>query len=226
MCGRNAVFHPAPLLEETFSATMAIDDYRPRYNIAPQQNHPVISNETTDEINEATWGLAPHWMDDPNKGFINARAETAHEKPAFRDAWANRPCLVLSSGFYEWKQSNGGSKQPYRIHRSDGRPFAMAGLWEPPATEARTSPTMTILTTDPNDTVAPIHDRMPVVLRHDDVSDWLTGDAEDRQALCRPYPEDDLTAYPISTRVNNPSNDDPQVIEPTETEQSGLDEFR
>ncbi|MFC4440147.1 MULTISPECIES: SOS response-associated peptidase [Natrialbaceae] len=226
MCGRNSVFITEADLEERFDARVTIDDYRPRFNVAPQQPHPVISNEDPDEITEYRWGLVPQWMDDPSEGFINARSETAHEKPAFRHAWKTRPCLVLSTGFYEWKQPNGSPKQPYRVYREDDPAFAMAGLWEEREREdGETLRTVTILTTEPSETVEPIHDRMPVVLPRNDERMWLEADSEERRELCRPYPADDLEAYPISTRVNDPTNDDARVIEPLGNEQSDLGEF-
>ena len=226
MCGRNSLFHSPAELSEHFKATWSIDSFEPRYNIAPTQQQPVITNETPDEIVELRWGFLPHWEDDLNNGFINARAETAPDKPAFRDAWEHRTCLVLSSGFYEWASPNGGRKQPYRIHRSDDKPFAMAGLWsEWTDNEGELVQTFTILTTEPNHLVEPIHNRMPVILRPGRTGGWLEMGPHERKVFCEPYPDDDLTAYPISTRVNNPANNGPEIIEPAETEQSGLGEF-
>ena len=116
MCGRNALFANQQELEDRFGATVVTDGgYTPRYNIAPGQPTEIITNEAPDEIDQYHWGLIPHWVDEPEDGFINARSETADEKRAFRNAWESRPCLVLSSGFYEWQKQNGGPKQPYRI---------------------------------------------------------------------------------------------------------------
>ena len=224
MCGRTSLFVPASDLEDRFEATVPAD-YRPRYNVAPGEPLEIITAEDPDRIDRYTWGLVPHWADEPMDGFINARSETAHEKPSFRDAWADRPCLVLSSGFYEWRSLNGGPKQPYRIYREDGPAFAMAGLWDVAGENGDARPTVTILTTEPNETVAPIHDRMPVVLSRDDEEAWLRADPTERSDLCRPYAGDDLEAYPIATTVNDPGTDDARVIEPLETEQSDLDEF-
>lgn len=227
MCGRTSLFVPQDDLEDRFGAHIVTDGgYRPRFNIAPGQPLEVITNDAPDEIDQYHWGLIPFWADEPGEGIINARSETADEKNVFKRAWDARPCLVLTSGFYEWRQSNGGPKQPYRIHREDEPAFAMAGLWE--VWEGETDeaiPSVTILTTDPNELVEPIHDRMPVVLPRDDEDSWLAGDPDDRRELCRPYPDDDLSAYPISTQVNDPGNDDAGVIEPLDTEQSGLGEF-
>lgn len=225
MCGRNSLFPPAKVLEERFDATLAFEGYEPRYNIAPSDPQPVITNATPDSIEVAHWGLLPTWASSDHEGFINARSETAAEKPAFRDAWEKRPCLVLSSGFYEWQQRDVGPKQPFRIHRPGDPAFAMAGLWEPRQRGAGQDCSITILTTDPNEVIEPIHDRMPVVLRREDERDWLRSDPEQRFALCEPQRETGLEAYPISRDINNPAYDDPAVIVPNETSQRGLGEF-
>jgi putative SOS response-associated peptidase YedK len=227
MCGRTSLFVPLDDLESRFDAEYVADGgYRPRFNIAPHQPIEVISNGASDEIDQYTWGLLPPWADDLNDGFINARSETAHEKRSFKDAWESRPCLVLSSGFYEWQKPNGGPKQPYRIYREDDVAFAMAGLWQEWNGDGDDSlRSVTILTTEPNDVVEPIHDRMPVVLPETEEDLWLAAGPDERRELCRPYPEDDLDTYPISTTVNNPENDTATVIEPLGNEQSGLGEF-
>jgi putative SOS response-associated peptidase YedK len=226
MCGRNSLFVARDDLERRFDAEVVADGgYTPRYNVAPRDGLEVVTNEAPDEIDRYHWGLVPFWADEREEGIINARSETAGEKQAFEDAWESRPCLVLSSGFYEWHARNGGPKQPYRIYREDDPAFAMAGLWERWEGPDETVSCVTILTTEPNELTAPIHDRMPVVLPKDAESEWLSSGPEARTELCRPYPGDDLAAYEISTRVNNPENDDARVIEPLEHEQSGLDEF-
>jgi putative SOS response-associated peptidase YedK len=226
MCGRTSLFAALADVEETFDARLVADGgYRPRYNIAPGEPLEVITNEAPDAIDRYHWGLLPPWADEDDEGFINARSETASEKRSFADAWESRPCLVLSSGFYEWKATNGGPKRPYRVYREDAPAFAMAGLWDVWEGEDRSIPSVTILTTEPNDLISPIHDRMPVVLPTDEEAAWLTGAPDERAELCQPYPESDLDAYEISTRVNDPTNDDPSVIEPLGHEQSGLGEF-
>jgi putative SOS response-associated peptidase YedK len=222
MCGRTALFAPRADLEDRFDASVP-DAYRPRYNVAPGSPLEVVTSESADAVERLHWGLRPTWADADHDGFINARSETAHEKPSFRDAWASRPCLVLSSGFYEWAGAR-GAKQPYRIHRPETVAFAMAGLWEPPR-ERDDAGSVTILTTDANAVVEPIHDRMPVVLPRDAEREWLGADPDARRELCRPAATDDLDAYPIGTAVNDPGNDSPAVIDPAETEQSGLGEF-
>lgn len=227
MCGRTSQFLPKPELESRFDAEVDPDvEYRPRYNIAPSEDLEVVTNEDTETIEQYHWGLIPFWSETVDDGMINARSETAHEKRPFQRAWESRPCLVLSTGFYEWKAGNGGPKQPYRVFRDAETPaFAMAGLWEETEINGDAIRSVTILTTEPNDLIEPIHDRMPVVLPENDETTWLESGPEKRRELCQPYPDEDLDAYPISTRVNSPSNDDATVIEPADSEQSGLDEF-
>ncbi|MFB6233154.1 MAG: SOS response-associated peptidase [Haloarculaceae archaeon] len=225
MCGRSSLFVDQNVLEDRFDAEVVADGgYTPRYNIAPGQPLEVVTNERPDGIDRYHWGLLPDWADEPGDGIINARSETVAEKPVFADAWASRPCLVLSSGFYEW-QSDRGPKQPYRVHRADDPAFAMAGIWDVWAGPNGSVPCVTILTTAPNDLMEPLHDRMPVVLPRAAESEWLDGGPETRRELCRPYQAGDLRAYEISTRVNDPGNDDPGVIDPLGHEQSGLDRF-
>jgi putative SOS response-associated peptidase YedK len=225
MCGRNSLFVPQPELEDRFDATFVGDSYSPRYNIAPSDSLDVITNDTPDAIDRLYWGLIPHWADEIESTYINARSETVDEKRPFQNAWESRPCLVLSSGFYEWKDLNGGSKQPYRVYRTGDSAFAMAGLWQRTTIDEQTIQSVTILTTEPNDVIRPIHDRMPVILSADEEDVWLTSGPETRKSLCQPYPDDDLEAYPISSRVNNPQNDSPEVIDPVDTEQSDLGEW-
>ena len=226
MCGRTSLFAAREDLERQFDARMVADGgYRPRYNIAPGDPLEVVTNRATDEIDRYRWGLVPFWADEPEEGLVNARSETVAEKRVFRDAWESRPCLVLSSGFYEWRERDGGPKRPYRIYRDDAPAFAMAGLWDVWEGDGRELPCVTILTTEPNDLLRSIHDRMPVVLPDGDEGTWLAAGPDERAELCRPYPADDLDAYEISTRVNDPGNDGPSVIEPLEHEQAGLDEF-
>jgi len=224
MCGRTSLFAPRAELESRFDVRVP-DDYRPRYNIAPTDSIEVITGDQSDVIQRFDWGFMPRWADADDEGFINARAETAHEKPAFSDAWESRPCLVLSSGFYEWKETARGPKQPYRVYREDDPVFAMAGLWQRWAGDGDHRQTVTILTTEPNDLVEPLHHRMAVVLPREDERTWLTAGPDERAELCRPYPNDDLDAYPISTIVNDPANDSPAVIEPDRSEQTGLGDF-
>jgi putative SOS response-associated peptidase YedK len=165
------------------------------------------------------WGLVPSWAKAPgvDADMINARAETAATKPAFRTAFRKRRCLVLADGFYEWSRQ-GRSKQPFYVRLRDGRAFAFAGLWEHwEGTEGEVIESCTLLTTVPNDLIRTFHHRMPVILPHEVYPVWLDPAIEepDRlQPLLRPYPPEAMTAYPVSPRVNNPANDSPACIEP------------
>ena len=197
-------------------------DTPPRYNIAPGQDIPaVIQNRETArrEVRALRWGLVPFWAKDASAGNrpINARAETAATKPAFRKPFRERRCLVPADGFYEWER-HGRRKQPWHIRMRDARPFAFAGLWDrwQPA-EGAPVETVTIVTTAPNALVSRIHDRMPAILPTTEYGLWLdpaVQDVERLQALLRPYPEDEMLAYPVGTQVNNPANDSPDVIAP------------
>jgi putative SOS response-associated peptidase YedK len=200
----------------------ALPDYVPRYNVAPTQQVGVVRQIDPNQRQLAymQWGLIPHWAKDPKIGsqMINARAETAAEKPAFRDAFRRRRCLVVADGFYEWKKTGGKTKQPYYIRMKDARPFGFAGLWE----RWGELETCTILTTSPNELCAPLHDRMPVILGTSDYGRWLDPsqtDAAELQPLLAPYPADEMLAEPVSTRVNNVRNEDETCIAPAVQQQ-------
>ena len=161
------------------------------------------------------WGLIPHWSNDPNiaSKTVNARGETVRTVPSFRDAYRSRRCLVPADAFYEWK-ANGTTKQPFAIALRDRQLFAFAGLWEnwKDPLSSQWVRTFTILTTKPNELVAPLHYRMPLILARADYEQWLDV-AHDPASLIRPYPADEMTAWPISTRVNRPENDDPGILD-------------
>lgn len=234
MCGRYTLFTPQATLEERFDAD-AEEPLEPRYNCAPGQRLPVVTNEAPDTIRTLKWGLVPPWADNESVGtdLINARAETVREKRSFADAYKKRRCLVLADGFYEWV-SRGERKQPYRVAFTDDRPFAMAGLWErwtppqtqtglgefaggsTPAVEPDSIETFTVITTEPNDLVSTLHHRMAVVLDESEEETWLSGDADEAERLLDPYPDDAMEAYPVSTRVNSPANDGPSLVEAVE----------
>ena len=226
MCGRYSIFAPPEDIEDRFGASFARRP-EPRYNAAPGQNLPVITNDTPDTIEHLRWGLIPSWADDSSIGnrLINARAETIDQKRSFRDAYEHRRCLVLADGFYEWTETEHG-KQPYRVALESGEPFAMAGLWErwqPPekqtgldefgsgTPDSETEPieTFTIVTTEPNEVVGELHDRMSVVLAPDEEGRWL----EDGKVTLDSYPAEKMRAYPVSTAVNSPQNDTPELVE-------------
>lgn len=230
MCGRMSLFVSQSPLEERFDASV-VRPLTPRYNIAPGADLATITNDAPGKIDLLEWGLLPRWVDDP-EDFpkpINARAETIAEKPSFRGAFEKRRCLILADGFYEWA-GNRGRKQPYRVVRTDEEPFAMAGLWErwePNGDGSETRETVTVITTEANDVVAPVHDRMPVMLEPAEEETWLRSQNEDDlRDLLNPFPDDQLRTYPVSTAVNDSSNDSPDVIEEIDSDQqSGLEEF-
>jgi len=234
MCGRYTLFAPAADLEARFGADFGGVD--PSYNCAPGQSLPVITDEAPDRATRMEWGLTPSWADE-SFGLINARAETVREKRSFADAFERRRCLVPADGFYEWVDEGGAEKTPYRVAFGDDRPFAMAGLyerWEPPEPETTQTglgafggggdaepesddgpvETFTVVTTEPNEVVADLHHRMAVILEPDEEETWLRGDPDAAADLLDPYPATDLTAHPVSTRVNSPAVDAPELIEP------------
>jgi putative SOS response-associated peptidase YedK len=195
--------------------------FAPRYNIAPSQPVAAIRIEpdtATRQLVLLRWGLIPSWAKAPKIGHqcINAKAETVAEKPSFRAAFKKRRCLVIATGFYEW-QVQGRAKQPMWIGLQSKRPFAFAGLWEqwqPPEGEAIES--CTILTTEPNELLRSIHNRMPVILSPASYDQWLdltVQQAEPLKTLLRPYPSEELLAYPVSTLVSNPRHDAPDCLE-------------
>jgi len=229
MCGRYVLATPPDTLASLFGVAPP-QDLAPRYNIAPTQPTPVVRSTSEGrgrEITTMRWGLIPHWADDPSElksDLINARAETAAKSPAFRAAFNRRRCLVPADGFYEWRQPEGGGrKQPYFVHLRSGDPMAFAGLWER-WEDADGTPveTFTILTTDANDALKQIHNRMPVVVLPEDFNTWLQADVDSDpdavRPLLKPCPSDLTEHYPISTRVNNPRHDDPSILEPIEAE--------
>ncbi len=218
MCGRFTLTTPVEMVAEVFDAE-AGPRLSPRYNIAPTQDVAAVRTDGgRRQLVLLRWGLVPFWAKDPAIGsrMINARAETVGEKPAFRAALRKRRCLMPADGFYEWRRA-GSVKQPMLIRRADRAPFAMAALWERwekgdgPALES-----CTIITTEPNEMMRPIHDRMPVILSAASYAEWLDPGVEDHERLVRllvPCPAGELRADPVSTHVNNPRNDDPRCWE-------------
>jgi putative SOS response-associated peptidase YedK len=195
----------------------------PRFNIAPAQPVAVVTNETPKAwLDHVRWGLVPGWAKDASistgSKMINARSETLTSKPTFARLLRRRRCLIPADGFYEWKRwPDGKGKTPYRFTLKDRRPFAFAGLWDhwgsPDGSELLTC---TIITTSANELVAPVHDRMPVILRDEDVQHWVTAaekPGEEFVPMLRPYPAELMQAYPVSSRVNGVKQDDAQMIE-------------
>ena len=228
MCGRFTLIRPDKVIAEQFQLPQ-MPSLSPRYNIAPTQPVAAVrqSKDGSQELALLHWGLIPFWAKDPGIGarMINARSETVAEKPAFRAAFRQRRCLVLADGFYEWQPQEGG-KQPFYIHLRDSSPFAFAGLWEHwEKAGGTTIDSCAVLTTEPNELLRPIHNRMPVILPVQDYDLWLDPAAqktEALQALLRPYPAPEMRAYPVSTWVNKPQNNSPQCIEPLSHQQETL----
>ena len=224
MCGRFTLRAPASVIAEHF-ALLEMPPFAPRFNIAPSQPVAVVRLAPQEpppgqrQLVWIRWGLIPGWAKDPAIGnrMINARAETVAEKPAYRAAMRRRRCLLPADGFFEW-QKTGRAKQPYFIRLHDDRPFAFAGLWEAwEGPDHNCVESCTLLTTEPNDLVRPIHNRMPVILDREDYERWLdpaVQNAAELAPLLRSYPSDRMQADPVSTLVNSPTNDEPRCIEP------------
>jgi len=228
MCGRYSLAWDTEELARHFAVTVAMPTLTPRYNIAPQQHAPVVFDDAEGGERRVAlfrWGLVPFWADDPSIGnrMVNARGESVAVKPAYRAAARYRRCLVPAGGFYEWREV-GGKKQPFYFVPREERPIAFAGLyerWEGDAGEVVDS--YTVITTDANATLAPIHDRMPVIVEPANYDRWLdpeTRNVEDVRELLRPAPDDLLEARAVSRRVNRATEDDAQLIEPIETQGS------
>lgn len=222
MCGRYTLTSPSEDLALLFDISQ-LPLIPPRYNLAPTQEAAVVRVTAPGEprrLDFLRWGLIPYWAKEASIGnrMINARSEGVAEKPSYRHSFKKKRCLVPTDGFYEWKKE-GKAKQPYLIRRHDRKPFAFAGLWSTWRDPEKEAPveTFTILTTDANDFIRPLHDRMPVILMPEDFDLWLDPKVEDAaliQPLLRPAPNDILETYPVSKLVNSPTNELPHCIEP------------
>ncbi|MBE3066924.1 MAG: SOS response-associated peptidase [Chloroflexi bacterium] len=221
MCGRFALTVDPADLQDAFPEFKFPAQGAPRYNIAPSQPILGVPNDGKNLVDFFVWGLIPSWAKDPSIGnrMINARAETLAEKPAFRSAYKYHRCLIFADGFFEWQARPGSkSKVPHFIRLKSGAPFAFAGLWEhwEPAdgSEVRSA---AIITTEPNELMASIHNRMPVILQPDTYSQWLDSAPQSPnrlQNLLVPYPAGEMEAFPVSTLVNSPGNDRAECIVP------------
>jgi len=233
MCGRYVLTAPLEAIRRVFGVDPDIE-IPARYNAAPTQDMPVVRRRAGEDEADAAdgrrelvllrWGLIPHWADDPAIGnrLINARAESVAVKPAFRESFRRRRCLVVADGFYEWKKE-GGRKQPYLIRLKSGDPFGFAGLWSVwRGAEGERLETFTIITTEPNALCARLHNRMPAIVGPEDQDLWLDPDAGDAMPLLRPYASDAMEAFPVGSRVGNPRNDDPRLVEPLARQESLL----
>ncbi len=230
MCGRFTLTADPAQLQESFPEFSFPPQGGPRFNIAPSQPVLALPNDATPALaggareNRAdyfVWGLIPSWAKDPTIGskLINARAETLGEKPSFRGSYKYKRCLVFADGFYEWKTEPGmKTKTPYFIKLESGQPFALAGLWDewhsPDGSQIKSC---TIITTEPNELMSRLHNRMPVILPNSAYAQWLDPSPrkpEDLQHLLVPYPSAAMTAYPVSTLVNSPGNDRAECVVP------------
>ncbi len=224
MCGRFTLTADINTLQQTFPWINIPPGMAPRFNIAPSQPVAVVANDGSNKLDFFVWGLIPSWAKDPTIGsrMINARAETLAEKPSFRNAFRRRRCLILADGFFEWQKIEESGrrirKQPMYIHLADGRPFAFAGLWENwNSPDGSNILSCTIITTEPNELMASIHNRMPVILPEESYTDWLQPGETNAASLSKllvPFPPERMNAYPVSTVVNSPANDLPEAIKP------------
>lgn len=226
MCGRYSLSIRLDTLIQHFRTyfTVVLDSgieqhWRPRYNIAPTQHVPALRQLGGDtHLSLMRFGLVPHWADSPKTGYslINARAETIGQKPAFRQAFRRRRCLIPATGFYEW-QAAGKSKQPWFLRVKDSEIFALAGLWEHWEGQDVVIDSFSIVVTEANEFVRPIHDRMPVILAPEDYESWLDPGNQDTHSLqqaLRPWPAERMEGWPVSRRVNRPTNDGPELVQP------------
>jgi putative SOS response-associated peptidase YedK len=207
MCGRYSL-HSNPDVIALMFGLSEIPAHQPRYNIAPTAQVLIIKQNGAAMVR---WGLVPRWAKDPSIGarMNNARAETVAQKPSFREAYRKRRCLIPANGFYEWKLEN-GLKQPYYIYPAGAELFAFAGLWEQWTDPHRSLETCAIITTEANEKMAAVHDRMPVILESRDFPRWLAGE----EGLLHPCPSNVIDIRRVSRAVNNARNDLPGLIEP------------
>lgn len=221
MCGRFSRSNSKKELQGRFEFDDPDDVLvEPSYNIAPTQMHPVVIVEGDRRVVRLMkWGLVPYWSKDEKIGYrmINARAEGIEQKPSFKNPLRNKRCLVITNGFYEWKKVDSKTKIPYFIRLKSGEPFAFAGLWDRWDKGEEPLLTFTIITTDNNELIEPIHNRMPVILHPKDEAVWLDPEIKNPAKLLpllKPYPSAEMEMYEVSTAVNSPRNDEPECIKP------------
>ena len=220
MCGRFTITLEPAFFQQELDLGKVPSEWTPRYNTAPSQDIPVVTNPAARDVVMLRWGLIPHWAKDPVIGsrMINARSETIQEKPSFKNAFKQRRCLILADGFYEWQKSSqrGVPKVPYYFQLVNGTPFTFAGIWETwRPSEGEEVHTCSIITCPPNDLVSRVHNRMPVILDKITCWDWLADQPADAlQAMLAPYPAEKMRAHPVGLTVNNPRNDSLECIQP------------
>ena len=217
MCGRFTLRTTSEILRAEFDLAELPADLAPRFNIAPTQPVAIVPNRVPRRLGLVRWGLIPHWAKDPSIGNreINARAETLAVKPSYEEAFARRRCLVVADGFYEWKK-DGKKKTPMFVHLKTDGPFALAGLWETwRSPQGEKVGSCTIVTTEPNDLLRPIHDRMPAILPRESWAAWLRPEPTPPDALrplLGPFPSERLEVYAVSRFVNTPANEGPECL--------------
>jgi putative SOS response-associated peptidase YedK len=223
MCGRfSNRAQPEQIKTEFKVGNKNPELYHPRYNIAPAQMIDAVFEPETERIlSELKWGLIPSWAKDADIGnrMINARAETLAEKPSFRDAFKKRRCIIPASGFYEWRKKGSGAKQPFYFYLKDREVFGFAGLWEEwlDKESGEVLETCTIITTEANEVLKPVHDRMPVILKSQDYDRWLDpkeNNTEKLRQLLAPYPAEEMSSHAVGTGVNIPDMDSAELIKP------------
>jgi putative SOS response-associated peptidase YedK len=220
MCGRYALWDGKRELDWLFGIKIS-EELKPRYNIAPSQQVPIVREKTPDdrELAFVRWGLIPPWADDPKKlrlSLFNARAEGVAQKPTFRTAFRKRRCLIPVSGFYEWQQ-RADHKQPFFTKAKDGHPLALAGLWEKWERDGQQIESCTIITTRADSLLKPIHDRMPAIIPREHFAAWLdptVHEADFLEEFLAPAPAGWLEVEAVSTTVNNVRNEGPELVEP------------
>jgi putative SOS response-associated peptidase YedK len=226
MCGRYTIIAKAEEIVKRFNVEVP-DHYTPRYNAAPTQILPVITNQQPEGLSFFRWGLIPPWSRGISIGakLINARSETVTEKPSFKNAFKSRRCLVMSDGYYEWKKASKKAKIPYRIQLDSGHLFSFAGLWESYEDEDESIiHSFTILTTRSNDLTAHVHERMPVILTPETEKIWLNNDISTSRHLeiLQPFESKKMKYYTVSNLVNSVQNENKKLIDPAPAmDQSG-----
>jgi putative SOS response-associated peptidase YedK len=219
MCGRFEIHSTLEIIAKLFGIDTFGVDIKPNYNVAPSQDIAIVVREgNKNRLVSCRWGFVCAWSKDLNEGYkmINARAETVAEKPSFRDAFLKQRCLVVADGFFEWKKE-GTRKRPMYVHLRSGRPLGFAGLyntWTSP--EGQKICTSTIITTEANELLAPIHDRMPVITPEDKFETWLEPSEQDKDKLkmiLKPYPSENLEIYEVSSKVNSVKYSAPDIIQ-------------
>ena len=217
MCGRYDLNSPPVKLKTRFQTDFGriAADMVPRYNIAPSSRVAIVRLEEGERRAAIVlWGLLARWAKTPDGVRpINARGETLAEKPMFRDAFKRRRCLLVADGFYEWKRT-GRAKQPWRFLMAEREPFGIGAIWETWGSGDVRMETCAIVTTGPNEIMAPVHDRMPVILAPADYARWLDPATPAPHDLVKPFPAEEMLVYPVSQRANSAANDAPELIEP------------